>query len=198
MSIQYLITAGEAEDRRDVGIMANMFGQISEAFKPESCLLPVKADHLEASFLEGLAVVAVDLGGQVVGYTRLQPLLTKLSPEGEWFELGGTWVHPDFRGRKINETMYELLLPKHRSKNILATTTNQISFEVGKRLGFVLVPRKNLPQTVWQASCICPISKTGSITKDNETCTFAWGESQCSNGPCWFRVTAETAQRLDL
>lgn len=198
MSIKYCLSAGDDEDRLQDDGLGAIFAELSKRFKSEQNLLPVHADYLHASYTRGLAVLALNAENSLVGYSRVQLLLPKLHPQGEWFELGGTWVHPDYRGRRVNEEMYKLLLPRHSEKNILATTTNPISFEVGKRLGLVTVQRRQLPEDVWKASCICPIQKTGSASRDNEGCKFAWGESQRELSPCWFRVTPETAGRLHI
>ena len=197
MSIKYCITAGHPEDK-PCDELKQQFAEIEQAFLLEPSLLPVTAENLAASFGAGYAVLALDTIGGPVGYTRLQHLPADDHPIGPWFELGSTWVHPDFRGRKINETMYSILLPRHKDRNILATTTNPISYQVGKQQGFVHVPRRALPEEVWKSSCVCPLAKTRSSSPDNSGCRYAHGEAQQSGSLCWFRVTLETAVRNGL
>ncbi len=163
---------------------------IVKGFDGEPHLLPVTAADIEQSLAGGLALVIVE-DDEPIAFTRLVPLV-----EG-WYELGSTWVRSDCRGRKLNHRMYEFFLPLHREKNILATTTNPASLAVGRDVGMVLIARKTLPPYVWRATCsFCPASKIGTI--DVAACRLAWQEDQCTAGPCWIRVTAETAQRFNL
>lgn len=181
--------------KQDVQPPFHFFQEIADAFTRELHLLPVSAYELERSFGEGLAVVGV-WGERPVAFTRLVHLLGPDHLEGEWLELGSTWVHPDARGQDINSRIYEMFLPEHTGRNILATTTNKISRHIGDKVGLVTVPRKLLPEAVWRASCVCSPEKTR--TRDNAHCLLAWGEAQQCGGPCWFRVTRETAERLGL
>jgi GNAT superfamily N-acetyltransferase len=175
---------------------AAIYNEISSAFLSEKNLLAVSPDHLEQSYLEGLAVIAFSSEGKPIGHTRLHYLLTELHPLGAWFELGSTWIHPNFRGQGIAKTMYELLLPFHREKNILSTTTNLVAYIVAEKMGFVRIPRKQLPSQIWQASCTCPSDKTHA--DENGLCKLAWSEHENIDNPCWFSVTPETFERLEV
>jgi GNAT superfamily N-acetyltransferase len=175
-------------------IKPETFEKISSSFLTEKSLMAALAGHLAQSYTDGLAVLALDENENPVGYTRLQYLLTHEHPLGAWFELGSTWVAPTYRGRGISKSMYELFLPLHREKNILATTTNLAALSVGEKMNFVKIPRKELPEPVWRASCICPIEKTG--VHENTNCILAWSEKRGIKEPCWFRVTQETYNRL--
>jgi hypothetical protein len=94
--------------------------------------------------------------------------------------------------------MYEIILPLHTDKNILATTTFKGSLAVGRDMGFVLVERKMLPEEVWRGTCVCPVSKTG-CTDGNARCKLAYGESQnTGDETCWLRVTGDTYKRVSL
>ena len=174
--------------------ISDIFQQISKAFKGEPHLLQVSAEELEESFNQGLSILVMS-EGRAVGHARLLKLTEKNSPSGEWYELGSTWVHKNYRNQQLNAQMYEHFLPRHEGKNILATTTNTASLAVGRKLGFVLIPRKYLPENVWRSSCTCSAKKTGS--SDNLDCLLAYGEQQQCEGPCWFRITKFTAERLD-
>lgn len=173
----------------------NVFQQISKAFDEEPHLLKVSADELVASFSTGLSMVVM-FGDKPVGHTRLLKLTEHDSPSGEWYELGSTWVCVDFRNHQLSAQMYQKFLPRHEDKNILATTTNGAALAVGRKLGFVEIPRRLLPENVWVASCTCSAEKTGMA--DNSGCLLAYGEQQQCKGPCWFRVTKTTAERLGL
>lgn len=195
--LEYCIRKGKKPDFRKLS--EEIFDKIAEAIKTEKDLLPVKSEYLKWSYEEGYAVVVLD-GDEPVGYTRLSALFAGGGDERPWLELGATWVHPDYRCEGINREMYNLLLPEHADKNILATTTNEGSLIVGQVCGFVQVCRRQLPDKVWKASCVCPSKKTGTESKDREDCRLAHGEPQTPPKirSCFFRVTAETAARLPL
>jgi len=167
-----------------------VFAAISYAFTQEPHLLPASAYELQKSFEDGLALIGLDSVGAPIFYCRLICLAE------DWYELGSTWTAKSHRGQGINKRAYEFFLPNHAEKNILATTTNKTSLDVGGLLGFVLCQRKTLPQQVWRATCSCPSKKIGASSA--QECTLAWGEKQHaeSRGTCWLRVTAPTAQRL--
>jgi len=123
-----------------------IFIKLADAFKNEPHLLKASADELKESFTRGLSMIVFD-AGKPVAHTRLVPLTEE---NGQmWYELGSTWVDSIYRGHGLNHRMYKAFLPSHDDKNILATTTNERSLTVGKDLGFVLVPRKALPEAVW-------------------------------------------------
>jgi len=164
--------------------------EIAEAFLHEPHLLKVSPQDFRLSFLENLSVIGFTPDGRVVCHARLIHLVST------WFELGGTYVHPDYRGRKINHEMYRVFLPRHAEKDILATTTNPISRAVGQYLGFTEIPRRLLPEKVWRASCSCPIEKIGTF--DQAVCPLAFSESARQTDLCYFRVTPETARRHGL
>ncbi|MBV9159169.1 MAG: hypothetical protein JO019_01065 [Candidatus Kaiserbacteria bacterium] len=163
---------------------------IVTAFTDEPHLLPITPADIEQSLAEGLALVVID-DGEAVGFTRLIPL------GNDFYELGSTWVHRKKRGKKLNHQMYGFFLPRHRDKNILATTTNPVSLQVGEDVGMALVNRKDLPASVWRSTCsFCPAKKI--LAHDAADCRLAWNEPQATGGPCWVRVTAETAARLGI
>src|SRR3989338_5726975 len=166
------------------------FLEIADAFLNEPHLLVVTPEDLRTSFLAGLSVIGFTTDGKVVCHTRLMHLTSN------WFELGSTYVCPDYRGRHINHEMYRVFLPKHTQRDILATTTNPVSRQVGQDLGFVELQRRLLPTEVWRASCTCPVKKIG--TANPECCALAFGESTRETGLCYFRVTQETAARHNL
>jgi len=181
-------------------IPPSTFKVIAKAIAGEPHLLPTPDGCLQFSYEDGLAVVVLDDNDRPVGYSRLQVILGCGHPDGGWYELGSTWVHPQHRGNGVNLQMYRLLLPLHTEKNILATTTNGASIHVGEQIGLVVIGRKELREKVWQASCCCPCSKTGASKPKNEDCQLAHGEPQKRTGvpSCWFRVTPQTAERLNL
>ena len=162
---------------------------IAEAFKKEPHLLPITEEDVRQSLEDGVAIVAL-IGGQAIAFTRLIDL------GNDTWELGSTWVHEAHRNRKLNHRLYDAFLPLHRERNILATTTNPRSLCVGEDLGFVLIPRRTLPEPVWRSTCVCPAKKIG--THDSGACKRAWSEPQSSGTTCWLRVTRETAERMHL
>jgi len=169
-----------------------LFECVSAAFPEEPHLLPAKAAELERSFHDGLAMVGLTESGEPIFYCRLIHLVD------DWYELGSTWTRKDHRGQGINKRAYAAFLPQHTEKNILATTTNEASLDVGLSLGFVLCQRKALPEAVWRATCSCPSKKMGAPTARG--CVLAWGELQHreSFGSCWLRITKPTAERLAM
>lgn len=172
-----------------------IFQSLSDAFSAERHLLPVGPEELQQSFEAGRSMVVL-LDSQPVAHTRLVPLCT----EGDWHELGSTYVPHRFRGHEYDLClrMYARFLVNFEHVNILATTTHPGAVKIGKLLGFVTVPRKELPDAVWRASCCCPFSKTKAV--DNAHCILAYGEDQRWEGEelCRVRVTRPTAERLGL
>lgn len=169
-----------------------LFKTLSAAFDAEPHLLPATAQELAQSFWDGLALLTLTETGDVAFYCRLIPLV------GTWYELGSTLTLVKYRERRLNEQAYATFLALHEEKDILATTTNEASLRVGKKFGFVTVPRTQLPEQVWRATCSCPSKKTGTQTHDR--CTLAWAEiqHQAHRGTCWLRITAPTAARLSM
>jgi len=172
-----------------------IYDTISLVTETEKHLLPVSSEDIRDSFLKGNAIIGM-YGGSVICYCRIIPLLPKGSRQ-QFYELGTTWVDRWMRGHGINHLMYHTFLPMHKNKNILATTTNPVSRKVGEDLGLVTVTRKQLPTEAWQSSCTCPAEKTG-CSLQNLHCKLAYGEPQCSKNPCYFRITKETAERLNI
>ena len=130
------------------------FAELSEATYREPHLLGQPAENLIAQFEAGLSALGV-CEGRLVAHTTIWPLIDH---DGEtWYELGTTWVHPEFRGRNVNKALYRMFLPLHSAKNILATTTNAASLSVGqdRELHFESIPREVLPEAVWRESCCC-------------------------------------------
>lgn len=162
--------------------------KIAKAFEEEKHLLAIEPSEILLSFLNELSVIGLNEKREPVCHTRLIPL-------NGWFELGSTWVHPDYRSQGLNLAMYRKFLPRHIGKDIFATTTNPSSLKVGEQLGFVTVTRKQLPIEVWQASCVCPKSKTGE--QGPQRCHLAFGENQ-GLSLCYYRITPETAERHGL
>ncbi|MBI5645082.1 GNAT family N-acetyltransferase [Candidatus Kaiserbacteria bacterium] len=173
------------------------FMELALKVKAELHLLETPSGALELSHEQGFAVAALNSRDVIVGYTRLSHLFGSDGGDA-WLELGATYVEPDYRGLGINKQMYQMLLPAHDDKNILATTTNVVSLAIGEAFGFVTIDRMLLPAKVWQASCCCPKSKTEAKYDDNRDCVRAHGESQCQIGvpACFYRVTRSTAERL--
>lgn len=192
--LEFCLRAGKTQPYKPIAL--EIFEQIEGAITNEKHLLPVEARYLKFSYEEGCAVVVLD-GEKPVAYTRLASLL---AGDDGWWELGTTWVHREYRDRGINKRMYSMLLPWHECKNILATTTNPTSLEVGACFGFVRIPRRLLPEKIWKYSCCCPATKTGASLRDNSDCRLAHGESQSegSEVQCWMRVTKPTADRHSL
>ncbi len=178
-------------------LRSHIFGQISRAFDGQEHLLPVSEIELIGSFMQGLSMI-VRWENQPIAHTRLFKLTEyDFSEWGEWYELGSTWVHPDFWGKKLCTRMYEKFLPLHADKNILSTTTNDAMLRVGEKHGFVTIPRQSLPINVWKSSCSCSFKKTGAT--NNVFCRLASGETQQrSTEPCSFQVTRDTAIRIGI
>ncbi len=197
MHLDFLLRKGKAEPYKKISF--NVFQEIEREIKTEKHLISVGAESLESSYDTGHAVMVFD-GTRPVAYTRLSFLHGGDDDLGVWMELGSTWVRMEYRKKKINRDMYSLLLPSHRDLNILATTTNLRSLEIGQEFGFVPVQRQDLPPFVWRESCsLCPQHKTRALSKDNTDCRLAHGEAQREGSMrCWFRVTPETAKRHNL
>lgn len=201
MDIEYCVRKRKPVEQPYKLLQPSMFNHIASEIRREKHLLEAAPGCLQFSYEDGFGVVVLTKDGRPVGHTRLHFLLGREHRLGGWLELGSTWVHKDFRGNGINREMYRLLLPLHNQQyNIVATTTNVGSLAVGEEFGFVSVHRKSLPPEVWQNSCCCPLSKTGASEPNNHDCQLAHGEPQQLRriAACWFRVTPETAARLNL
>jgi N-acetylglutamate synthase-like GNAT family acetyltransferase len=169
-----------------------MIACLVERMSQEKHLLPQKAEDLIFQLHNDRSVVAIE-DGQIVGHATLWPIAEN------WYETGSTFVCPTNRDKKINITMYHILLAHHQEKNILATTTNAISLHIGKKLGFVTIKRNSLPQEALVGTCVCSHKKTGS---DNAlaSCQLAWSGDTWNplNGwtlPCHVRVVPDTFKR---
>ncbi len=175
----------------------DLFRQISEAFRPEKHLLHPPPEELEASFRAGLSLVVILQDGKPIGHIRLTRLTGTDSPSGEWYELGGVWVHPDHRRHKLGARMHQRLKLAHKGKNFFPTSTNPLYVALVERLGYVKVPRMSLPPDVWRASCTCPAMKMGAA--ESSGCLLAWKEpQQSSKEPCFFMLEGDTAARLSF
>lgn len=167
------------------------FAFLAQEIKKEKHLLHPSAQELQQSFEAGLSLILFE-GDKLIAHTRLTPLADS------WYELGSTWVLKSHRGRGISNELYAIFLETHKDKNILATTTNEIALQTGKHFKFVVIKRKQLPESVWKSSCTCSERKTGCI-QGNISCRLAFGEPQLHvNATCFFRVTPETAARIGL
>ena len=158
-----------------------------------SPLLPKTEDELRSFWDRGLSAIAV-CDEQIVGHAAIEPLV------GHWHELGAVWVHPEFRGRSLGNggahphvglRLYQAILERHRSKNILATTINAAAMVVGWRVGMVPIGYDQLPREVWEATCCCPSQKTGVSREQNVP------HCGMRQRTCFVRVTRETWHRLD-
>ena len=168
------------------------FEILSQKMLREVHLLPQKPEELFLQMTHNLSVLAVE-DKEIIGHATL----LHIAPN--WYELGSTFVDSDHRGRHINFLMYEMLLQKHKEKNILATTTNQISLHIGEKLGFKTVTRNSLPPDAFVGTCVCGSKKTGG-NNPTVSCKLAWNGDDW-NGfaqwilPCHVRVTPETILR---
>lgn len=180
-----------------VDSLALQFEELSKKFSKEAHLLNTNAAELFESFINNEAVVVLSGDMKIVGYTRITFLCIK--GRHSWYELGGSWVDPTYRGHSLCLKMYKKLFSIHEeNKCILATTTSAYAVEVGKKLEFLTVPRKKLPKEVWSASCVCSSVKTKVSCGMQHLCKRAHGEPQVDIGldPCLFRVTKRTGEVL--
>lgn len=190
-SIQFVPATASSPGPITAENAAGTFAFLAKRIASEKHLLHPSSQELQQSFEDGLSLLLFD-GEMPIAHTRLTPLA-----DG-WHELGSTWVHKGYRGRGLSNDLYAIFLETHKEKNILATTTNMIALQTGKHFKFVLIKRRQLPESVWKSSCTCSASKTGCIN-DNLSCRLAFGEPQKHvNDTCFFRVTAETAARNGL
>jgi len=169
-----------------------LFFNLAQKMNIEKHLLPQIPQNLFSQFKNGLSAIAV-IGEEIVGHVTIWNIADS------WYEIGSTYTDPTYRGRHINFNLYEKLLEKHARKNILETTTNQISIHVGEKLGFIAVKRKSLPTETFQGTCICSFKKTES-PNPLASCKLAWdGDNWQSFSdwiiPCHVRVTSETFSR---
>jgi len=163
------------------------FERLSRALLSEKHLLPQSPEDLIAQFKAGLSILGIQ-DSHIVAHATLWELCTG------WYEMGTVFVARDLRGAGIGETLYKATFAAHTEKNIILTTTNPAALRVGVKIGVVPVYRRDLPMSVWHASCVCQPEKTGGSRED---CAMAYGEQSCSS-PCIFRVSAETAKRNNL
>ena len=172
----------------------DIFEQVASAFDRDKLILSVPAKALADSFFAGLSVLVLNPDGMAIGYTRITPLYE--AGGQSWFELGSSWVHEDYRNQGLITASYRKLLSRNEDKNIMATSSTQAALAVGKKLGFVFVARKDLPEPTWRACCICPKEKSGA--DNNDLCLRAYNEPQQSGLNCYTRVTKATAERFEL
>ena len=169
-----------------------MFNRFAESMQGETHLLPQDGAVLERQFKNGLSAIAIE-NGKIVGHTTLWEIAT------DWYEIGTTFVAKEYRGKHINKHLYEILLNANKDKNILETTTNEISIHVGQNLGFITIKRDSLPSNTFVGACICKQHKTAS-SDPLISCKLAWNGDEWtpfSNWitPCHVRVTLGTFQR---
>lgn len=156
-------------------------------------LLPKTADELFSFWEQGLSAIALR-GDEIVGHGAIEPLTAD-----NWYEFGAVWVHPSVRGSvqpgngshpHVGLRLYRAILGHHREKNILATTINGAAMTVGWRANMKPVRYNQLPQHVWEATCCCPVQKTGVPRERNV------GGCRMQGEMCFVRVTAETHERM--
>ena len=163
---------------------------ISVSGKTVSPLLPKQAHELYQFWKQGLSVLAFNADNEVIGHAAIEPLIESQN----WYELGAVWVRRDHRGcgdhkhRHVGLRLYNSLLSRHEDKNILATTVNPAAMVVGYRARMVALPYRALPINVWQTTCCCPSSKTGTL-QNVPYC-------QLRERSCFVRVTKQTWERL--
>ncbi|NQV89444.1 MAG: hypothetical protein HQ488_03935 [Parcubacteria group bacterium] len=171
------------------------YKQIEQITKAEPHLLTKTRLDLEPAAIDGRVTLAIDTGesDRVVGCIVLWEL--ERDQNGHmWYELGTFVVVPDHRygarGPKampIADALYRRVLHAHRTKNILGTTTNIHAIHTGQRHGMQMVSFHALPSEVHLATCICPISKTG--TSNNAMCRI-------KDANCRVRVPHATWTRM--
>ncbi|MEI6316506.1 MAG: GNAT family N-acetyltransferase [bacterium] len=169
-----------------------LFFDLTEKMKIEKHLLPQIPENLLSQFANGLSAIAL-CEGEIIGHVTIWNIAEN------WYEIGTTYTDPRHRGHHINFSLYEKLLAKHADKNILETTTNQISIHVGEKLGFIPVKRNSLPTDAFHGTCICGNKKTGS-SSPLTCCKLAWDGENWENFsdwsiPCHVRVTYQTFAR---
>lgn len=174
--------------------LEEIFANLVEDMRNEQHLLHPSSEALQSSFCNNLGCIVLEKNGvnfSVVGFCRLIPLTSDVY--GDWYEFGSVFINKSVRNKGVSTAMYKDFLSSHSDKLILATTTNPTAIAVGRKVNFTIVPRKSLPEEVWQASCTCGSEKTKSLTPS--TCSLAHTESVCSQ-PCYFRITKETSIAL--
>lgn len=163
--------------------------------KCEPHLLHPPVSEMQKSFESNNACIVFKLDhglARPVAFARLVPLVEESG--NAWFEFGTVFVSQAYRNEGIGTMMYKIFVTRHENagKRILATTTNRAALAVGKKCGFVLWQRKDLPEVVWRTSCICETAKTGPLGQEN--CQIAHGECNGSSLVCYFRLSPKTDQ----
>lgn len=155
-------------------------------------LLPKTTDELLSFWDQGLSAIALR-NDEIVGHAAIEPLVD------DWYELGAVWVHRLVRGSTtaskgqhphVGLRLYRAILERHRERNILATTINGAAMTVGWRAGMKPISYDQLPKRVWQATCCCPMQKTGVAREQNV------GGCRMQETTCFVRVTTETHERM--
>ena len=129
-------------------------------------LLPKTEEELFRFWNAGGSALAI-LNGEVVGHATIEPL-----SEG-WYEIGAVWVRKDLRGGQggthhhVGYRLYKALLERHHDKFLITTTITPAIIVLGLRVGMVPVRYENLPREAWQATCVCPVEKTGVERYEN-------------------------------
>lgn len=177
-----------------------IFSYLIEEMKNEKHLLHPNKEALEKSFADGLGCIVLKKTtkdtfslSSIVGFCRLIPLV---NDEGNvWYEFGTVFINKNVRNKGVSTAMYKDFLSCHNDKLILATTTNPAAISVGKKVGFIIVPRKSLPEVVWRASCTCDTAKM--CASSASSCQLANTEVPHKE-LCYFRITQETSAKITL
>jgi GNAT superfamily N-acetyltransferase len=150
-----------------VELMLN-FIILSHYFYHEKHLLWNGPWSLMRQYLKGLSVLAFD-GRKIIGHITLWPL------EGNWYESGSMWVHPDYRRHGVGILIKRKLIEKSEHLNVLSTTTNPIVMKMNEGLGISNPDFWDLPENIHRATCICSAEKMR---------TDCWDKCELKNDQC--------------
>lgn len=177
--------------------------QVVDATQNEQHLLTKTSAELRSVAEDGHIIIAVDTKRNhvVVGCIALWDLtenhkqrITSLTtnPLAHWRELGTLWVKPEYRFHgdrhmPLADALYRRILALNQSENILATTTNLAAVHLGMRHGMQMIPFHTLPKNIHEATCVCPMEKTG--VTNNMHCPL-------KDKTCFVRVPFPTWRRM--
>lgn len=170
------------------------YAEVEAATRGSEHLLTKTRAELEPAARAGLVTIAIDTteGDRMVGCIVLWEL--ERNDGVMWYELGTFLVVPDHRfkarGPKampIGDFLTRHLLEEHAGRHIMCTTDNPAAAHTFVRDGMRVVSFHDLPSSIHGATCICPLSKTGTST--NRSCRL-------KNGPCHAFVSYNTWERM--
>ncbi len=114
-------------------------------------------DYLAQKLASGMAIVALDQKGMVIGFCYLETY-----EQARFVAHGGLIVSPEWRnshlGRQLKESLFSLSRELYPQATIFGITTNGAVMKINHSLGYSAVPFSEIPQgdEFWAGCKSCP------------------------------------------